>query len=184
MLYIITQNDIRKDNPSIDAIPEFAKCNDRELKYVVLTYDYDSPYRKLKFADKQKRAATAAGYKKEKNRDILDRNARIAMTGGNPKVQAAIIAYKETQRDMDKEILLTIDQQIELYMDQLRSVPESAQDWNLRLKINKEWKLLVKDRQEIATLLSLRGEEEEELEEVNEELSTLDKLNQIKVDKG
>ena len=70
MLYLITQNDIRKDNPSIDAIPAFAKCNDRELKYIMLTYDYESTYVKIQIHDRKKRAAEAAVYKTEANKNI------------------------------------------------------------------------------------------------------------------
>jgi len=184
MFYLITQDDIRKDNPSIDAIPEFAKCNDRELKYVVLTYDYDSPYKKLKFADKQKRAAIAAGYKKELNRDILDRNARITTTGSNPKVQAAIRAFKDIQRDINKDILNAYDNQIEQFIQKTAEPKETDSDWKLALAITKALPALLKSRKEILEILEMREDDERD-ESINQvvELSTLDKHNQEIIDK-
>ena len=185
MLYLITQNDIRKDNPSIDAIPAFAKCNDRELKYIMLTYDYESTYVKIQIHDRKKRAAEAAGYKTEANRNILDKNARTAMNGGNPKVEAAIVAFKETQRDINREILKSYDSQIEQFIHKVSEPKEKNADWTLAIAINRALPSLLENRKVILDILNMRdGEGTEEEVELVRELSTLDKYNQKIIDGG
>ena len=183
MLYIVSKNDIREDNPFIDAVPQFEVCSSRELKYIFLTYDYKSPYKGLSHKDRQQRAAVAAGFKKEKGRSILDRNARKTINGEIPKVQAAIIEFAEMQYDLDEEILEAINVQIEQYLEQIKKLPEGKAEWDLRIKLNKALKDLVKDRHDIREILGKREEDEDDGTMSVAELSSLDKRNQDKVDK-
>ena len=183
MLYKITQNDIREDNDSIDATPEFVELNSRELKYIFLVYDFDSPLRQLSLKDRKEQAAENAGYKRE-NAKRLDRNARELISGKVKKVMNAIPALKKQLRDLDREALEAYDTNLEDYIKKIKEPKEKKEDWDLNLKIIAQYEKLLIGRKRIIENLNLRAdyvEEEETAEET--ELSTLDKINAALIDK-
>ena len=183
MFYKVTQDDIRKDNPSIDAVEEFSPCTSVELKYIVLLYDYDTPFRALDWTSRKYRAAIEAGYKKNRKTGEFTKKAQDILDGDVNRVQLAASTFRILQKDIDKEALQTYNIQLEQFIEKAAEPKESNSDWDLALKISKALPDMLKDRKEIQQLLDIRGTEiEEDLFEEDEKivktLSTLDQMNQ------
>lgn len=180
MLFKVTSNDIRVDNDNIDAVPEFEKCTSRELKFVFLAYDYDTPLKQLEFDKRRERAAEMAGYHMEKGGKRLDKTGRNLLNGKHPHVEEAIGRFKQIRRDLDREVLESYDRQLEQFIEKAAEPKEDNKDWDLAIKINKELPRLLGQRKELLDLLNLRGDfkEDEEEEDVKQSLSTLDQVNQ------
>lgn len=181
MLFKVTKRDIREDNSNIDAIPEFEVCTSRELKYVFLVYDYDTPLYQLGMEERKMRAAEMAGYHVEGGGKRLDKTGRNLLNGKYPHVEAAVKRFKQIRRDLDREVLESYDTQLEQFIQKAAEPKTDNRDWDLALKINKELPKLLEQRRALLDLLNLRGEFKEEEENTAEDklqLSTLDQVNQ------
>ena len=187
MIYKVTQEDIRDTNDTVDAIAEFAVCTSRELKYVFLTYDFDTPFRQLSFEDRRLKAAISAGYRMEKTRDYPDKTTRKLLNTGYPKVEEAIKAFKGIRRDVDLETLDSYNTQLEQFIEYSKQPKESHKDWEVAMKINKGIFELLKLRKEIIETLDLRADFKEELvgkvesAEAPKEISALSLRNERKL---
>ena len=137
MIFRLTQKDIREDNDNIDIVPEFAKCTSRELKYISLVYDYDTPLFQLLPDDRKEQAAEMAGYQRESAKR-MDKSARIVMNGERASVQAAVPVFKGMQRDLDKETLMAFDRQIQQFINKTGEDKKDNKDWDTSIKILKE----------------------------------------------
>jgi len=180
MLYKITEKDIREDNDNIDATPEFRDCNSRELKYLFLTYDFESPLRQLSIEDRKEQAAENAGYKRE-NVKRMDRNAREVMGEKEKYIRLAKAAFKGQLVDLDREALEAFDINLRNYMDIMRIKPEDKASWDVNIKVTGLYEKLLISRKRVIENLNLRADYMEEEESVEEtELSTLDKHNEKK----
>ena len=74
MIYKIEKGKtVFESNEGLESNDIFAKCNERELKYVFLLHDIDSPYIKMRFKDRKLKAAAEAGYRKEKGGKRYDK---------------------------------------------------------------------------------------------------------------
>jgi len=104
--------DVFISNPELKAIPEFERLTDRQMRYVILSTDYSSPFRKMTVEDRNHQAAVTAGYKYEKDGTRLDMNARNLVEGKTGSVQAAIKKYREIQHDDDYETLQSVSKLI------------------------------------------------------------------------
>ena len=191
MIYKVTQKDIREDNPSIDAIEAFAACTSRELKYVVLTYDYDSPFKELSFEDRANKAAREAGYHVEKGRDRLDKTGRKLLAGGFPRVEEAIFAFKGIRRDLDRETLEAYDIQLEEINQFLKKKKETDKEWDITAKLMNYLPKLLAARKNVIDLLNLKPDYKEELikqeddaEEAPHVLTALERRNKIIIERG
>ena len=191
MLYKLTTKDIREDNDNIDVIPEFAKLSSRELKYIALVYDFDTPLGQLKLEDRKERACELSGYKRE-SPSRMDKTARKIMgaNGGLPTVNKAIPVYNSLQRDLNKEALIAFDNNLS---DWIIKISESKKeydkyDWATNAKLTKEYKNMLEDRKVILEIIGNRVDFDSptlgvvEDKEGEEELSALDKRNQLKID--
>ena len=181
MLFRVTQKPVREDNPELLAISEFMPCSDRELKWIFLVYDFKTPYRQLSLPDRKEQSCEQVGYKRESPKR-MDKSARNIML---PKLQEkhlphiapAIAAFKAMQRDLDLEALEAYDINLEHYIEQMRKPKVKKEDWDLNLKIVKEYQKLLIGRKQIKEQLDLRGnfEEEEEVDPKDKKvLSALD----------
>jgi hypothetical protein len=185
MLFKVTTNDIREDNDNIDAVPEFVPCSSRELKYIFLTYDYDTPLKQLEYDKRRERAAEMAGYKMETGKaKRLDKTGRNLLNGKYPHVEAAIERFKGIRRDIDREVLESYNMQLEQFIEKAASPKKDNKDWDIAIKINKELPKLLSQRKEIMDTLNLRADfaDNQEEEEVKRNLSTLDQFNQSQID--
>ena len=178
MLYKIDRGDIRESNDNIDSTPAFVSLTSRELKYIFLVYDFESPLRQLSLKDRQEQSAENAGYKRE-NAKRLDANARKLIGGKIKKVQDAIPVFKGQLHDLDREALEVFDTNLKHYMAQMKLKPESKEDWDINIKVTDKYEKLLISRKRIIENLNLRADYVEEEESVEEgELSTLDKVNE------
>ena len=169
MIYKVTQKDIRETNDDIDAIAAFSVCTSRELKFVFLTYDFDTPLRQLNFEARRLKAAIEAGYRMENTRDMPDKTTRKLLNGNYPKVEEAIKAFKSIRRDVDRETLESYNTQLEQFVEYSKQPKESHKDWEVAMKINKGIFELLKLRKAIVELLDLRADFREEVVGKDEE---------------
>lgn len=175
MLVKITDKDIREDNDWIDAIPAFRPLTSKQLKYIALTYDFDTPLKQLSLQDRKEQAAENAGYSRE-NAKRMDKNARNLMNGKVESVEEAIPVYKGMLRDIDREALEAYDTNLENYMEQMKKKPDSKEDWDINTKVTAQYEKLLIGRKRIMENLNLRADFVEEEKETDERsLSTLDK---------
>ncbi len=176
MLFRVSQNPIREDNPEVDAVPEFVKCSDKELRYVFLVYDYESPLRKMEKTALKEKAATMSGYKLEKGGARFDKNARTVLSGKNTKVETAIKVFLSLQRNFDKEVLLSYESELEQFVARSKEPKTTDSAWRISLLIAKELPMLLKNRKELLELLEMRndviGDNQEAMDDGN--YSTLD----------
>jgi hypothetical protein len=176
MLFKVTDRDIREDNDGIDAIPAFRGLNSKQLKYIFLTYDFDTPLKQLSLQERKEQAAENAGYSRE-NAKRMNKNARDLMNGKVKSVEAAIPVFKSMLRDLDREALEAYDTNLENYMAQMKIKPSTKEEWDINTKVTAQYEKLLIGRKRILENLNLRADfMENEKEEVDEgELSTLDK---------
>ena len=132
MLYKITDKDIREDNDNIDATPAFVPLKSKQLKYIFLVYDFDTPLKQLSLKDRKEQAAENAGYKRE-NAKRMDKNARDLMNSKIKAVEAAIPVFKGQLVDLDREALETFDINLRNYMAQMRVKPDTKLPYQLRI---------------------------------------------------
>ncbi len=158
MLFQVSQKPIREENPEVDAVPEFAKCSDRELRYIFLVYDYESPLRKMEKIPMKEKAASMAGYKLEKGGARFDKNARTVLAGRSTKVESAVKVYLTLQRDFDREVLIAYDSELEQFVERSKEPKATDAAWRISLSIMKELPMLLKNRRELLELLSLRSD--------------------------
>lgn len=185
MLFKVTSRDIREDNDNIDAVPEFEVCTSRELKYVFLTHDYDTPLAQLALEERRARAAEMAGYHTEGGGKRLDKTGRKLLNGGYPHVEAAIERFRQIRRDLDREVLESYDIQLEQFIRKAAEPKTENRDWDLAIKINEKLPKLLEQRKALLDLLNLRGDfKEEATNDVEEklQLSTIDQVNQEEID--
>jgi hypothetical protein len=174
MLFKITERDIREDNDNIDAIPAFRPLTSKQLKYIFLVYDFDTPLKQLSLMDRKEQAAENAGYKRE-NAKRMAKNAREMMNGKVKTVEAAIPVFKSMLRDIDREALEAYDTNLENYMEQMRKKPTSKEEWDINTKVTAQYEKLIIGRKRIVDNLNLRADFTEEEEVDDGGLSTLDK---------
>ena len=185
MLFKISQKPIREDNDSIDAIKEFSVLSDREMKYICLVYDYETPFKQYGINDRKELACEAAGYKRESPKR-LDKSARAIMNGKIENVEIAIPVYKSLIRDLDRELLISYDLQVEQFIEKASQPKSSDSDYKLAAMLNEKLIKMLALRDQIKEKLSLRaGFEEDEKDDVEDvPLSTLDKINEAKINAG
>lgn len=114
---------VKKANPEISAVPEFAELTDKQLRVMALVFDYKSPFRQKPQADRWRLAFLAAGYTPmEGHNNTFDMRAREIMDGKHPKMNAAIKKFLDLQFDEDIENLKAIQTQI----DNIRAMTQKS----------------------------------------------------------
>ncbi len=160
MLFKIrANNDVFKDNPELLSISQFSELTDRQMKYVILAFDYKSPFRKLEWSKRKEQAALAAGYKLEKDGKRLDRNGRAIVSGANKAVEIARKYYNTISKDEDYETLLGLSKLI-TDIKELNAAPnKSLQELEKAVKFSKELPALMKAKKELEDILEMREDE-------------------------
>lgn len=180
MLFKVTSNPVRQDNPEIDSIPEFIGLSDRNLKYIFLVYDYKSPYREIPIDKRKERVAAnpIVGFRMEKDGKRFDKNARDIFLGNVKSVNNAIAAFKNLQYDEDRETLDSVRQLISNIRDYLRVATGDSLDYERKIKMANNLVKLEQTKKDLALILDIRQDVDQHESSDEEELSTLDKLNQ------
>jgi hypothetical protein len=185
MLYKIEDGKtVFESNTGLDSNEIFAKCSDRELRYVFLLYDVESPYIKMRFKDRQDKAASQAGYKKEKDGKRFDKNARAVLNGSRITVRRAIQEFKQIQQSSNTNfaVLETLKTQIERNITFIEKVDEDKLTVKEMIDLNKlanGLKDLIQTKVNIEAILNIdpNVEEEQGQEELVGNLSMLDQVN-------
>ncbi len=163
---VVTGKDVFELNPELRAIAEFEPLTDRQMKYVILSTDYKSPFRKLNPKDKKERAIIEAGYRMDSNGKQPDFNARKVITGKNEQVEKAIKKYRILQKDEDYETILSLGKLISDIRDFNGKQDKSASDIEKAIKFSKDLPTLLKAKREVEDILEMREEEVTDVEEV------------------
>lgn len=173
MLFLLEKDkEVLESNPQFKIFEEFTLCSDRELRYIALVYDYDTPLRNLPIAERKEYAADMSGFKREAG-GRLDKNARNTIGGGLPKVEKAITRYNSLQYDQEKELLNALSVQINQVIELMKKEDKKEGDWELVKKLNPELPKMISQKKELEVIIGYREpEKKDELED--EPLSALD----------
>lgn len=175
---VIANKDIFELNPELNAIEEFSRCTDRQLKWVMLVYDYKTPYKGLRIEDRKLRVALDLGYKLEKGGKRPDKNTRSLIDGKVGTVVAAVNKFKEIQWNEDYETLKSYDMAMEDIRAFIVKPEKTTTELSQSIKFMKELATLQSLRKELRDILGLMDEGVSEEVDVETELSTLDLVNQ------
>ena len=184
MIYKIEKGtSVFKSNEGLDSNAVFSQCVDRELKYVFLLHDIDSPYIKMRYKDRVLKAAAEAGYRKEAGGKRFDKNARAVISGGSARVKAAITEFLKIQKasNTNYSVLTNITTQIDRTMTYLESKDISSMTVKEMLELNKlatSLQDLIATKINIEAILNIDGSgEDDEADKIPEHLSMLDQIN-------
>jgi hypothetical protein len=180
MLFKVTNKDFFEDNPSASSINNFIVCSSREMKYICLVYDYQSPYRNLKIEERKLKAVSESGFRMEKDGKRPDKYAREMMNGKIDKVQFAIHEFMSMQKDEDRELAEAVTAQLEEIKTFLKRPKETEGEWRIAIQMLEKMPKLLKDRKEIFDILDMRdqlGAETTTLSQTDTPTSTLEMVN-------
>lgn len=148
---------IREVNDSVDAVPEFSVCNDKTMKYVVLMYDYHSPYARLPFDQRKQQVLIAIDYtEKESIRSFFHRN--------KTKLKNATEKYREIQYDEDMESLIAMKAQMDEWREQLKKKNKTDREEDRAIKVFDKMPSHAKRIKELEELVGYRERFESEEE--------------------
>lgn len=178
--------DVFELNPELKAIEEFAPLTSRQMEYVILAFDYKTPFRKLSWIKRKDMAALEAGYKLEKDGKRLDMNGRNATGGKNPAIERAKKKYQLMQKDEDYESLLGLSKLIGDIRELNAAPDKSLQELDKAVKFSKDLPALMKAKKELEDLLDMREDEVTDIgtektpeeEQVQSNFSILAQLNE------
>jgi|SRR3990172_8443677 len=167
MLFKLEKNENVLDvNPQYKVFDEFASCTDRELRYLALCYDYDSPFRRLPYSVRHQEAADKSGYKREKD-GRLDKNARTAFASGNEKLAKAKTLYMKLQYDQEKDLLEALATQISQIIELMKKQDKKDAEWDLVKKLTPELPKMISQKKELEIVIGYREKDAaDDMEEV------------------
>jgi len=150
---------IRDINKGIDTIPAFKALKDKGMKYIVLMYDYESPYSRLPIEIRKSQVLTALGYV---NKDTV----RKFFADQRDELPEAIERYKKLQYCPKHENLISVKRQMAEFDRFLRKENKDSKEMSLAKDIVKSLPDLIRNMQEIEELVGYREsiEEEEKIE--------------------
>lgn len=177
--------DVFELNPQLKAIEEFEPLTARQMEYVILAFDYKTPFRKLEWAERKKQAALEAGYKLEKGAKRLDINGRNTVEGKVPAIEKARKKYDTLQKDEDYESLLGLSKLIGDIRELNNKPQKTVQELEKAVKFSLQLPSLMKAKKELEEILDRREDEvtdvgaEVKPDEEEIELSKLSLLAQL-----
>lgn len=156
---VIKGKDVFEINPELKAVEEFAELTERQMTYVILAFDYKTPFRKLEWQKRKEQAALEAGYKLEKGGKRLDINGRNVVEGKNAGIEKARKRYNIIQRDEDYETLLGLSKLITDIRDLNAKPQKELQELEKAVKFSKDLPALMKAKKELEDILEMREDE-------------------------
>lgn len=152
MIYkIISDQDIRKTNDNIDAVPEFLKCNDKLLKYIFLMNDYDSPYARLPILMRKDQVLVSIGFIKEGTiSGFFSRHKENLSLGTR--------AFNKIQYNSDFEALISLKIQIDQWNDLLRKTEKTDKEMAISQKIFDKMPEYIKRVKELEEIVGYRDD--------------------------
>jgi hypothetical protein len=160
-------HDVFEDNPELKIVPAFTTLTDRQMKFVMLVDWFRSPLRNMKLEDRKMKAALWAGYKYEKGGTKLDMNARNVVAGKVATIEQARREMLAIQFDFDRDLLDTVDLQIEEIKIFLKKPEKTDKELDKAIQFLKQLPILLETRVKLKAILGVR-EEQESVEIVTE----------------
>ena len=175
---VIANKDIFSTEPSLKGIPQFNACTSQELKFIMLAYDYEGPFKKLERSKRLKEAAIAAKYKFQEGQGIFEKDGIDAITFKKVRMQQARAYFMGNiqANDLDLEMLESYNEQIREYNVFLAKKEKKASDTKLAIVIQEKLPNIVKLRNELAEICGHKADYQKDLNE-DTKMSTLDKVN-------
>lgn len=164
-------------NPEVKSLEKMPECTSRDLSWICLTFDYQTPLRNIPMDQRKEVAAKMVGFRVEKDTDRLDKNARNVINGKIPRVNEAVDEFMKIQYDEEQELLIGYKEQISQAIDLMKKKNKSEKEWGLSDKAVKMLPTLLSAKKELEKQLGMR-EERGDSDSDNEPLSTLDLLHE------
>ena len=182
MLFKVTNKPLFQDNPELLSIEEFEECSEKQLRYVFLAYDYDSPFRKLPLDQRKERAALTAGYHTATDKNRISAEGRNLISNGLPNVVRAIKYFNSIQFDIDKEMLNAYDSQVMEFIETLRKTGKNPQEQEQALKIMNQLPKIKAERKKLIEEVRMKDtKEDDEIIKTEDQsvgpVSTIDEVN-------
>jgi hypothetical protein len=140
---------IREVNDSIDAIPEFNSCTDKVMKYIVLMYDYFSPYSRLPFEQRKEQVLISLEYVNKSTIGTFFSRYKSALKKG-------IAKYIEIQYDEDMESLIAMKAQMAEWREVLKKNNKTEKEADRAVKIFKDMPSHAKKIKELEEIVGYR----------------------------
>lgn len=184
--------DVFELNPQLKAIEEFSGLTARQMEYVILAFDYKTPFRKQSWQERKRLAALEAGYKLEKDGKRLDINGRNTVEGKVAAIERARKKYETLQKDEDYESLLGLSKLISDIRALNNKSDKDLAELEKAVKFSLQLPALMKAKKELEDILDRREDEVAEIESdkpADEEIdvskmSILAQLNEEHIDDG
>lgn len=151
--------DVFELNPELRAIDEFSNLTSRQMEYVILAFDYKTPFKKQEWQERKKQAALEAGYKLEKGGKRLDINGRNTIEGKVVAVEKARQRYSTMQKDEDYESLLGMSKLIADIRELNNKPQKTVQELEKAVKFSLQLPALMKAKKELEEILDRREDE-------------------------
>ena len=162
------------DNPTLKMTEHLSKLTNKEVKWIALVYDYESPLAQMPLNLRKIKAAQMTGWNIESNIPLGD--TKLMIDGKNARINKAVAEYKSIQFDENQESLLAFNEQLKEYRAFLKQKQKKPSELKIAMALQKEMPALLKARDEIAKLVGLRAHDEEfEITDI-ENISTMDKI--------
>ena len=170
-----SENNIFTENPELKMTQFLSKVNNREMKWIVLVYDYESPLSQMPLPIRKIKAGKMTGWSfNDKNEP--QGTLKTIIEGKSDKLNRAIIEFKGLQFDENQESLLAYNEQLKEYRIFMKTKNKKPSELKLAMTIQKELPGLLRARDEIAKIVGLRAHEEDfEVSDIVN-ASTIDKV--------
>jgi len=169
-----SEKDVFTSNPSLGMTEHLSKLSNREVKWIVLVYDYESPLSQMPLPIRKVKAGTMTGWAVKGA--VVTGALKIIIDGKNKKVNDGIIEYKKIQFDENQEALIAYNEQLKEYRMFFKQKNKKPTELKLAAGLQKQMPELLKARDEIAKLVGLRAHDEEfEISDIVN-ASTIDKV--------
>lgn len=175
MRFIVSKESMFKDNPSLEMFPQFEKLRDREMKWIALVYDYDSPLAQMPLPIRQKKAGHMVGHSFD-DKDNPTGKLKEMLDGADRDVIEAVKEYKKIQYDENKETLLAYNEQLDQFREFMRRTNKKASELKFAQSLQKQMPDLLKAREEIAKIVGFRADDDYVGDDHLNDLSMIEKI--------
>jgi len=161
MIFIVSgEQNVFTENPTLKATEFLSKLNNREVKWIALVYDYESPLSQMPLPIRKVKAGKMTGWSFDDKNEPAGALKKI-IEGQSEKVNRGISEYKNMQFDENQEALIAINEQLKEYRTFFKSKNKKPGELKVAMQLQKEMPGLLKARDEVAKLVGLRAHDEE-----------------------
>jgi len=180
MVFKITRKDDFFDvNPSAALINEFTEVQSRNMKYIALVFDYDSPLRNLSIEERKIKALNMLEFPTKKDGDWTKPGYDV-MNLADARLIDAVHAYKKLMSDPDKSTLVAYKKQLEECQRFMSRRDKTATEMRVALGMRTEMDGLREAIKKLEADLTLRDQKDaivDEKESSETSLSLVEQLN-------